>query len=71
MELWDYSNKKYSLGKYVSLDTSLIWGAFSIIFIYIIHPFLDRLIKKIPKLVTYLGIIIFLVDIGFTLIVKK
>jgi len=71
MELWNYSSKEYSLGKYISIDTSLIWGIFSIIFIYVIHPFLNKLIKKIPKFVTYLGMIIFCIDIIFTFLYKR
>jgi len=71
MELWNYSSKEYSLGKYISIDTSLIWGIFSIIFIYLIHPFMNKVIKKIPKLVTYLGIIIFFIDIICTVMWKR
>lgn len=68
IELWNYNNKKYNIGKYISLDLSLIWGMFSILFIYIIHPFINKFIKKIPNKVTYIFIAIFLIDLFLTII---
>ena len=67
MELWNYTNKEYNIGKYISLDLAIVWGIFSILFIYIIHPFINKFIKKIPKKGTYLFIIIFIIDILFTI----
>ena len=68
IELWNYNNKKYNIGKYISLDLSLIWGMFSILFIYIIHPFINKFIKKMPNKVTYIFIAIFLIDLFLTII---
>lgn len=65
---WDYSDQKLSLGKYVSIPMSLLWGFMSIIFIYIIKPLFDKLILKIPKLVTIIVTIIFLTDLFITII---
>jgi len=31
---WDYSNYKFNIGKYIALESSLIWGIGSIILIY-------------------------------------
>ena len=67
MELWNYTNKEYNIGKYISLDLAIVWGIFSILFIYIIHPFINKFIKKIPRKGTYLFIIIFIIDIIFTI----
>ena len=68
--LWDYSKQDFNLGKYVSLEMTLVWGFMSILFIYIIHPILDKVIEKIPKWLTILLIISFIIDVIITLISK-
>ena len=70
LELWDYSNHKFNIGKYTSIEMSLIWGLSSIILIYFIKPLLDKIIKKIPKVITYILIILFIFDLSITLINK-
>ncbi len=70
IELWNYTNKEYNIGKYVSLDLAIVWGIFSITFIYIIHPFINKFIRKIPKKGTYLFITLFIIDILVTLLVN-
>lgn len=69
-ELWYYSNHKFNIGKYTSIGMSLIWGLSSIILIYFIKPLLDKIINKIPKIVTYILIVLFIIDIIATLIIK-
>ena len=66
---WDYSSYKFNVGKYAALEMGIIWGLSSIIVI-IIKPFLDKIISKIPKYFTYIIIIIFILDLFFTIIVK-
>ena len=68
---WNYSNHMYPIGKYISLEITIIWGLISIVFIYVIHPVLNNLIKKIPNWITVLLIIIFIYDVTKTIIVKK
>ncbi len=63
IELWNYSNKKWHLGKYVCLELALVWGFGSLLFIYIVKPFMDRFIKKIPKKATYTFIGILVLDL--------
>ena len=65
---WDYSYQKFNIGKYDSLKMSLIWGLASILVIYILMPFLDKIIKKIPKFITWILILLFIIDIIFTII---
>ena len=67
IELWNYTNKEYNIGRYVCLELDIVWGIFSIIFVYIIHPFINKFIKKIPKKGTYLFIILFIIDLIITL----
>lgn len=71
ISFWDYSNHKYNIGKYISLEMTAVWGVISIIFIYVIHPFLKNIIKKIPIWVTIIFVILFLADCTKTFISKK
>ena len=67
---WDYSSMKYNIGKYTSLEMALVWGICSLVPVYIIRPLIDKLIKKIPKFVTWILIILFIVDLSMTLMLK-
>ena len=67
---WDYSNFKFNIGKYASLETALIWGISSILIIYFIKVFLDKIISKIPRYFTYILIILMILDLFFTIIIK-
>lgn len=68
---WDYSSQKFHIGHYISLEMTLVWGVASVIFIYVINPLLDGLIKKIPTWVTIIFIILFIFDCTKTFITKK
>ena len=59
---WNYTDKTFKIGKYICLEMSLIWGTMSLIVIYFIKPLVDKIIKKIPSSITYLVLIIFLID---------
>ena len=67
---WNYSNQKFNIGKYISLEMTLLWGIASLLFYYIINPIIYKLIIKIPKFVTYLLFILFLTDLICTIISK-
>ena len=67
---WDYSNQKFNLGKYISLEMTLLWGILSIIFIYIIRPIFDKIIKKIPKWLTIILSILFIIDVIMTFLIR-
>ena len=69
-ELWNYSNHKFNIGKYTSLEMALFWGTTSIFLIYIIKPIIDKIINKIPKFVSYILIFLFIIDVFLTLIIK-
>ena len=68
---WNYKDHMYPIGKYISLEMSIIWGLISVIFIYVIHPVLKGLIKKIPSWVTIILIVLFIYDVTKTTITKK
>ena len=68
IELWNYTDKKYNIGKYVCLELAFMWGLASVFFIYIVKPFMDRFIKRIPKKATYLFSLIFIIDLCYVVI---
>lgn len=71
VDLWDYSNKSYNFGKYICLEVSLCWGVLSLIYVYITKPFLDRVIKKIPKVCTIIFTIVFVIDLIMIFVTKR
>lgn len=68
---WDYRKFKFNFGKYISLEMSLIWLIGSIFAIYVIQPILDRFINLIPGYITYLLIVLIIIDVGVTFINGK
>ena len=44
IELWNYSSKRYNLGKYICLEISFIWGIASVLYLYVVKPFMDTFI---------------------------
>lgn len=71
ISFWNYSNHKYNIGKYISLEMTFTWGVISIIFIYVIHPILKNIIKKIPTWITIVFIVLFLTDCTKTFVDRK
>lgn len=65
---WNYTNHKFNIGKYISLEMTLVWTILSIIFVYLLKPLTDKIVTKIPKLLTYILIILIIIDSTFTLI---
>lgn len=64
---WDYSNYKFNYGKFISLESSLIWMIGSIIIIFI-HKKLKKYIKKIPNQITIILSIVFIIDLVLSII---
>ena len=69
--MWNYQKFKFNIGKYISLEIALIWGIISIFTIYFIKPLIDKLEKHIPKTLTIIISIIFIIDIIVTIIKIK
>lgn len=65
---WDYSSFPLSMGKYVAIEISLIWGTLALLFIYLLKKPSDKLVKKIPKWLSYILVILFIVDNIFSII---
>lgn len=59
---WNYSKFPLSMGKYVAIEISVIWGILSLVFIYILKKPSDKVVHIIPKWLTYILIIAFIID---------
>ncbi len=70
VDMWNYVHKKYHIGKYICLELSFVWGLFGVLFLYIIKPFMDKIINVIPRKATLFFFFIFLIDTFFTLVFK-
>lgn len=67
---WNYDKFKYNIGKYMSLETSTLWAFMSLITIYLIHPIYKKFENKIPKLLTIILSIFFIINLIIIIIVK-
>ena len=63
---WDYRDQKFNFGPYISLGMSLLWGVFSIVYVYVILPIEKKITKKIPKWVTILALCLIISDAVLT-----
>lgn len=70
VDMWNYTSKKYNIGKYICLEYIPIWGLIGILITYVLKPFLDKVIKLIPKDTTYFFVFILVLDLIITLITK-
>lgn len=69
-EFWSYRNQKYNLGPYISLGMSLLWGFIAILLVYVILPFEEKIIKKIPRWFSISAFFLIIIDFVFTCLVK-
>ena len=70
IELWNYSDHKDAIGKYICVTNSLIWGVLGTLNIYFVYPIMKKLLKKIPSFYTYIVLGLFTIDFLITMIVK-
>ncbi len=63
---WDYTMYKYSFQARIALSTSVRFGLGGVLFLYIVQPFMERLLGKIKdrtlNVIFYTAAIIFAVD---------
>lgn len=66
---WSYDDLKFNIGHYIALEISLIWGIASMIVVKLL-PFTDKIVKKIPRSISWLFIILMLCDVAMTVFTK-
>lgn len=59
---WNYENLKFNFGHYIALEISLAWGLLALISTYLILPRIKGFLNKIPKIITYILIIFYVID---------
>lgn len=64
--LWSYTDLKFHITKYIALEVSLGWGVGAIIIAYVINPLIEKLINIIPKFITILIFVLFIIDAVIT-----
>ncbi|GAA0181708.1 hypothetical protein SH2C18_42050 [Clostridium sediminicola] len=73
--LWDYSDNILNIQGHVCIHFSILWGGLAFLLIRFVHPKIIGLIKLVPtstnKTLTYIGFIVFLIDIIYSLINNK
>ena len=67
--MWNYSDYEFNIGKFISLEMATIWGVSSLILIYL-KDITDKIVKKIPKFISWILIILFIVDLICTFLFK-
>ena len=70
IDMWNYTDKKYNIGKYICIELVPIWGLLGVLITYILKPFIDKVIKLIPKEFTYFCYFILVLDFIVTLVTK-
>ena len=70
VDMWNYTSKKYNIGKYICLELMPIWGLLGVIITYVLKPFFDKILKQIPKEATYFFYFILALDFTITIITK-
>lgn len=66
---WDYSNLRFNIQGRVCLKNSIYWGLLGLIFVKLVHPFIESIVKLIPiNTLFYIDIIIGVVILIDTII---
>lgn len=65
-EIWNYESHRFHIGSYISLEMANVWGIASITVLYLLKPFFDKIVVKIPKWLTNILIFLIIVDTFFT-----
>ena len=66
-DYWNYSYLPLHINKYISLEISFIWGIASLIYVNILKRITDKIVLMIPKYITYIVSIVFILDLVLTL----
>ncbi len=66
IKLWDYSFLPLNLGKYISIEISLIWSIGITLIYFYLKPKTDKLTRKIPSWLTIIILLIMIIDFIIT-----
>ncbi len=66
---WSYENLPFNIGDYISIEMALVWGVASLLIVFL-RPFFDYIEKKIPRFITWIMMILFIIDLSVTIYFK-
>jgi len=66
---WSYEELKFNFGNYIALEISLCWGLASVVVVKLLK-ITDKIIKKIPRFITWILIILIIFDVSLTILNK-
>lgn len=59
---WDYSDKKFNINGRICLQNSVYWGIIGVLFLKMIHPFIEEKVNLIPETILfYMSIVIYII----------
>ena len=67
-KFWNYENLRFNIGSYIALEIAFVWGICSLIYIYILKPVTDKMVKKIPNYIFICILVFFIIDFVVTVI---
>ena len=59
--MWSYTNIPFHIGKYVSIPSTILWVLMSLLYLFVIKKYTDKLISKVNPVIT---IILSLLSVG-------
>ena len=59
---WDYQNMHFQIGEFNCLEATLFWRIMSTIIMYVLYPFMEKIINKIPNFIIYIILILYIID---------
>lgn len=73
MKYWDYSDKKFNVGGYICLTSSLFWGALAVLLDCVLHVPISGLVRSIelPMLQVLIGVVFCLAFVDAVYAFKK
>ena len=66
---WSYENLPFNIGDYISIEMALVWGVASLLIVFL-RPFFDYIEKKMPRFITWIMMILFIIDLSVTIYFK-
>lgn len=70
---WDYSDRRFNVEGRICLGNAVLFGILGLVFIYILNPYLLKILREIPEniliVISIISFIIFLADTILTFII--
>lgn len=67
---WTYENLPFHIGDYISVEMALVWGISALIVVKLLRPLFDFVEEKIPRWITWILIVLFIIDALCTIYFK-